>query len=62
MTYLCLRLARHYVEQRDWPSALAELYKAMAYNQSRHGGEHSDHIRRQVFASINVVRKLQREA
>jgi hypothetical protein len=62
MVALCFRVARHYVEAQDYDGALTELYKAMSYNQSRGGSEHSKHVTSYCMSTINRVRKLKRQS
>lgn len=62
MVALCFKAARQHVERHDYDGALAELFKAMSYNQSRWGSEHSNDVNICCMSAIDRVRKLKRQS
>ena len=62
MIALCLKAARQHIEHHDFDGALAELFKAMGYNQSRWESEHSSHVTNCCMSAIRRVRQLKRHS
>jgi|RhiMetdeSRZDD1v2_1073273.scaffolds.fasta_scaffold884280_2 hypothetical protein len=62
MIALCFMAARQSIGRQDYDGALVELFKAMTYNQSGWGSEHSSHVTSCCLSAISRVQKLKRHS
>ena len=62
MVALCFSTARQCIERQDYDGALAELFQAMTYNQSRWASEHSNDVTSCCMSAIGRVQKLKRQS